>query len=159
MSVVFISILTTSSSYTQNSLELKAIKYVDSVVVAIERHNNILLRDSVSLAGLEKSKKYKYWNYYFQDTSKGVVNKVSISTDNSPEILRFYYEGNKVIRRDEFNIRNGQHKLIWTIYFKNDKEIYVKGENPERGIGFDIVGQAYYFLRNAMYCLNRVQSR
>ncbi len=144
--LLFIFLTTNSFCYGQNLSKLEITKHIDIVVSAINRHNTTLLKECDSIADIDGKKVYKCCNYYFNDTSKRNVNKVSISFKGLPEELCFYYENNKVIKRDAYKIRKGHYKSVWSIYFKNDKEIDYKGTNPERGIGYDKAEQAYYFL-------------
>lgn len=145
-----ISLTTSSFCYGQNLSNSETTNRIDSVVSAINRTNNIFLKECDSIADIDGNKDYKCWNYYFNDTSKKNVNKVSISFNGLPEELCFYYENNKVIKRDAYKIRRGHYKSVWSIYFKNDKEIGYKGANPEKGISYDKTEQAYYFLSLAI---------
>lgn len=157
--LLLISLTTSSLGYGQNLLKSETTKHIDSVVSAINRHNSTSLKECDSIADIDGKKVYKCWNYHFDETVKKNVSKVSISYNGLPEELCFYYENNKVIRRDAYKIRKGHYKSVWSIYFKNDKEIGYKGTNPERGIGYDKTEQAYYFLSLANEYSMKVASR
>ncbi len=144
--LLFCILVTTSLfSYRQDLSKSATIKHIDSIVSNIDRHNNTLLKECDSIADIDGNKVYKCWNYYFNDPSKKIVNKVSISFNGFPEELCFYYENNKVIKRDAFKIRKGHYTSFWSIYFKDDKELDYRGTDPERGISYDKIEQAYYF--------------
>ena len=145
-----ISLMTNLLCYGQNLSKAVTTKHIDSVVSAINRHNNTLLKECHSINMFINGKKgYKCWNYYFNDTSKTIVNKVSMSLNGLPVDLCFYYENNKVIKRDSYKIKKGRYISVWSIYFKNDKEIGYKGPDPEHGITYDKIEEAYYFLNLA----------
>ena len=144
--LVSIFIVTDFLAYGQDLSTSFVVKHIDSIVLAITQQKNILLRECDSIADTNGNKVYKCWNYNFRDASKTDVSKVSISFNGLPEELCFYYENNKVIKRDVYRIRKAHSKLVWSIYFNNDKVIDYKGSSPEKGIDDDKIEQAYYFL-------------
>ena len=143
----FVFIMTSLICHSQELPVVETLKYIDSVVSEIDKLNNTLLKECNLIKDFYGKKYNKCWHYYFKDVNKKFVNKVSISFNGLPEELCYYYQNNKVIRRDVYKIKKGHSKLVWSIYFRNDKEINHKGfNNKERGIGYDKIGQAYFFL-------------
>jgi len=157
--LVCIFIMTNLFCYSQNLSKSLEIQHIDSIVSAINRHNQTLLRECDSITDIDGNKVYKCWNYYFNGPDKKEVIKVSISYNGLPEELCFYYENNKVIKRDAYQIRKGRYKSVWSIYFKNDKAIDYMGTNPERGISYNKIEEAYYFLSLANEYSTKIASQ
>ena len=134
-------------NFSQASSISKRVGHVDSVVELTNQQNIIPLRECDSITSIEGHKAYKCWNYYFNDCKKRDVFKVSISFDGGPEELCFYFEKNKVIKRQKNKIENGKPQVQWSIYFDGDKEVYLKGKMDT--IRSNEVEQAYYFLNLA----------
>ena len=142
----FVFIMTSLLCHSQELPIVVTLRHIDSVVLDIDKQNNTLLKECNLIEHFDGKKDNKCWYYYIKDVNKKFVNKVSISFNGLPEELCYYYQNNKVIRRDVYKIKKGHSKLVWSIYFRNDKEIKHKGTNQERGIGYDKIGQAYFFL-------------
>src|SRR5665647_648953 len=114
ISVLFL--LTTFSSYSQKLSCSMLMKHTDSAVFTINKQENILLRQCDSISDFYGRKEYKCWNFYFRDTSKKDVCKVSISFNGCPEEFCFYYVNNKVIKAEEKTIINCKPRPKWSIY-------------------------------------------
>ncbi|HRH47422.1 MAG TPA: hypothetical protein PLP23_01650 [Panacibacter sp.] len=157
--ILFCLIVSPVFCYCQNLQNKDVEKYVDSIVNARYKQNLYELHecDSVDLID-DAPKVYKCWNYYYKDCAKKDVFKVSISFNGLPDELCFYYENNKVIKRELYKIINRQSKLTWAIYFNDDKEILYKGKDPSNE-GYDKIEEAYYFSSLANEYLEKIGCR
>lgn len=154
LTVVFI--LTLFSAYSQDSAK-SVVRVIDSLVDNITKQKSAVLTECDSITDINGNKDYKCWNYYFKDTGKSEISKVSISFNGLPEELCFYYDRNKVIKAQENRIKNGKANLKWSIYIKHDNEIYTKGKlDTIRG---NEVERAYYFSNLAFHYANQIARR
>ena len=146
--LILILLATSSTANCQDPSISTIIKEIDKSVNKINNQKKILLSRCDSIADFYGKKVYKCWNYYFTDTTQKDVCKIAISWNGFAEWL-YYYDKNKVIKSQRNRLLHGKEQMKWSIYFKEDKEIYIKGYMDR--IRGDEVEEAYYFLNSNFY--------
>jgi hypothetical protein len=146
-----------SAHCSNKAIIRERINTIDSTVAKINRSETILLIESQIVELIDGEIETKCWNYYFNDCAKMDIAKISISFNKYPGELCFYYEENKVIKREESNVINGIDRNKWSLYFDKDKEVFSNGlHDSVRG---NEIEQAYYFQRIAFTYANEFGCR
>jgi hypothetical protein len=135
-------------AYSQPDSIMQTLKHIDSVLIAASNQQIIELNECDSVALIDADKVYKCFNYFFRDSSKKDVYKVSISFNGFGEELCFYYENNKVIKAQR---NKGMYEKYYSAdYLDKDKVIFSKKPKTNRkelaiGTTLKPAEEAYYF--------------